>query len=95
VHAGLDGLNRVVLVMDRRSGTGQVVDLVHLDIQGEIDVMPKQLESAMVEQVRDPVPGGRVKIVHTQDFMPPRQQKITQMRSQEAGPTGHQHPLSQ
>ena len=31
VHAGFGGLHRVELVVDRRSGAGEVVDLIHFD----------------------------------------------------------------
>ena len=32
VDRGLGGLHRVVLVVDRRGGTGEIVDFIHLDI---------------------------------------------------------------
>jgi hypothetical protein len=53
VHAGLGGLHRVVLVVDGAGRAGQVVDLVHLDIQRKGDVVAHQLEARVVEQVGD------------------------------------------
>jgi len=53
VDAGLGGLHGVELVVDGGGGAGQVVDLVHLHVEGEGDVVAQELEVGVVEQVRD------------------------------------------
>ena len=40
VDARLRRLHRIVLVVDRRGRTGEVVDAVNLDIEREADVVP-------------------------------------------------------
>jgi hypothetical protein len=49
VHGGLGRLHRVVLVVDPRGGTGEVVTLVDLDIEREGHVVAHQLEARIVE----------------------------------------------
>ena len=46
-------LDGVVLVVDGRGGAGHVVDFVHLDIQGEGDIVPHQFEIGVVQEMRD------------------------------------------
>ena len=62
-HAGLDGLDRVVLVMHRRGGAGQVIDAVHLQQDRLDDVMADQLEAVVVHQVDDVVLAAGEEIV--------------------------------
>jgi hypothetical protein len=33
MHAGLDRLHRIMLIVERRGGTSQVIDFLHFDIQ--------------------------------------------------------------
>ena len=49
----LGRLDGIVLVMDRRGGTGEVVDFVDFDEQREGDVVAHQLEFRVGEEVRD------------------------------------------
>ncbi len=45
---GLDGLDRVILIVHRRGGTGQVIDLVHLQHDGVDHVVADQLQPGVV-----------------------------------------------
>ena len=56
VDAGLGGLHRVVLVVDRGGGTGEIEDLVDFDIERKGHVVANQLEIVVVEQVIDIAP---------------------------------------
>ena len=47
----LHGFDRIELVMHRRSGTGEVVDLIHFEADGFDHVVANQLEPALVQQV--------------------------------------------
>src|SRR4029077_18474020 len=53
VHAGLGRLHRIVLVVNRRGRTSEVVDLVDLDIERERHVVAHQLEAWIVQAGRD------------------------------------------
>ena len=50
VHAGLRGLHRVVLVVDRRGRAREVIDFVDLHIQGKGHVVSHQLEAWVTVQ---------------------------------------------
>ena len=91
VHAGLGRLNRIMLVVDRRGRTGEIVDLVHLHEERECHVVPLELESGMVQQVRDIGTRSGEQIVHAQDLVPFVDQPFAQMRAQESGASGDQN----
>jgi hypothetical protein len=59
----------VVLVVDRRAGTGEVVDLLHLEQEGLADVVAHQLEPPRVGQVADVLPPSREEVVETDDMV--------------------------
>ena len=50
VHRSLGGLHRIVLIMNGRGRTGEIIDLVHLDIEREDHVMALAYQA--VAQVR-------------------------------------------
>ena len=84
----LDRLDRVVLVVHRRRGAGQVVDLVDLGEERLADVVPQQLEARMVEQVLDVVPPAGEEVVQADDVVALGQQPVAEMRADEAGAAG-------
>lgn len=94
MHAGLGGLHRVVLVMDRRGGTGQVVDFVYFHKKRKGHVMTHELEAWLTMQVVNVAFGASEQVVHAQDFMSLLQQAITQMRTEEAGSTSDQNSFA-
>jgi hypothetical protein len=51
VHTRLGGLYWVVLIVDRGRPAGQIVDLVHLDIEGEANVVADGLEARVAEDL--------------------------------------------
>ena len=71
VNAGLRRLNRIVLVVHWRSGTRQIVDFAHFDIQGEAHVVPDQVKAGMLEEVMDIAASARKEIIHAYDFVAP------------------------
>ena len=95
VDAGLDGLHRVMLIMNGRSGTGQVVDLVHFHKQREGHVMAHQLKTPVIHELFHIGAGTGKKVVHAEDFMPLIQQTRAQMRSQKARTARHKNPFPQ
>ena len=93
-HAGLGGLHRIVLVVHRRGGAGEVVDLVDLDVEREGDVVAHRLEVRIAEQVRDVVLAPGEVVVDAQHVVAVAQQAFAQMRAEEAGAAGHQYSFA-
>ena len=89
-HRGLHGLDGVVLVVARRGGTGQVVDLVDLQEDRQGDVVADQLEVGPAKQVGDVRLLAGEEVVQADDVVPPLQQPLAEMRAEKAGPAGHQ-----
>ena len=88
MHAGLSGLHWVELVVNGRCRTGQVVDLIHLNIERKSDIVAHQLEVRMIEQMGNVVLGAREEVVQTDDVVAVGQQAFAEMRAEEAGTTG-------
>src|SRR5689334_12779204 len=94
MNAGLGGLDRVVLIVNGRSGTGEVEDLVNLDVERERHVVTHELEPLVVEQGEDVLARAREEIVDTQHVVTVGQQPLAKMRAEEAGAAGHQYSLA-
>src|SRR5262249_10567986 len=77
VHACFCRLYRIVLIMDGRSRTREIVNLIDLHIEREGDIVPDQLEMPMTEQVFDIPSRAGEKIVDTKDNRPVRQETLT------------------
>jgi hypothetical protein len=95
VHAGLGGLDRIVLVVHRRGRARQVVDLVHLHVQREGDVVTDELEARVLQYPRQVVAGAGEEVVHRQDVTPVVEQPLAQVRAQKAGPPGYKNARSE
>ena len=91
VHAGLGRLHRVMLVMNRRSRTREIVNLVDFHIERESDVVPDHLEMLVIEQVLDIATRASKEIVDTDNDCSVPQQTLAQMRSKKAGATRDQN----
>jgi hypothetical protein len=70
------GLHRIVLVLDRRRGTGQVVDFVDFDVQGKGDIVPQQFKARVCAQMFNVVLGSCEEIVHADDLITVGEQSI-------------------
>jgi len=88
MHAGLGGLHRIVLIVNRRCRTRQVVDHVHLDIEREGHIVTHPLKVRVVEQMGDVVLGAGEEVVEADDIMTIVQQAVAEMRAEEAGAAG-------
>ena len=51
MHAGLGRLHGIVLIVDGRGRTSQIVDLVDLDIERESHIVTHQLEARIADQM--------------------------------------------
>ena len=79
--------------MDRGSGTGQIVDLVHFQGQGGGDVVADQLEIGFGQEICDVVAEASEQIVQTQDVMALLNQSLTEMGAKKSSPSRHQNAL--
>ena len=49
VDIDLGGLHRIILIVNRRSRTGQVINFVHFQIKGKGNIMSNQLEVGILQ----------------------------------------------
>jgi hypothetical protein len=91
MHARLRRLHRIMLVVDRGSGTGEIVNLIDLQIERKGHVVPDQFEVRMTNQVLDVTSRSGEEIVDAEDASPIRQQALTQVRTQETRTAGNQY----
>ena len=70
MHAGLRRLDGVVLIVNWRCGTGEIIDLINFQIDRERDVMSNKLEAFVVEEMLDIDARSSKEIVQANDFRP-------------------------
>jgi hypothetical protein len=85
VHLGR--LNGVVLIVDRSSGTSQVVDFVDLHIEREGDVVANKFKIRISQQMDDISFGPRIEIVDTEDIVSIPEETLAEMGTQESSPS--------
>ena len=90
MHAGLGGLHRIVLIVDWRCRTSEIVDLIDLHIERERHVVTDQFETFVIKQRFDVPSCAGEKIVHAQDLRSVCKQTLTKMRAEKARTTGNQ-----
>jgi hypothetical protein len=79
MNVHLSGLNGVVLIVDWRSRTGQVVDLVDLYIKGERDVVANKFKIRIPQQMGDISLRARIEIVDTKDIVSIIEETLAEM----------------
>ena len=84
-YISLHRLHRIVLIVNRRSRTGQVINLIDLEQDGFDDIMAQQLELMIAEQVQNVFAPPGEEIVETDDFLSFGDQAIAQVRTNESG----------
>jgi len=89
VNVHLGGLNRVVLIVNGRSRTRQVVDLIDLHIKREGNVVAKEFKIGIPYQRSDITLGPRIEIVDTEDIVSILEETLTEMGAQKTGPSCH------
>jgi len=93
VDARLGCLHRIVLIVDRRGGAGEVVDPVDLHIEREADIVAHQLETWVLAQRDDVAAGAGEKVVDAQHLVAVGQQPLTEMRAQKSGAAGYEYSV--
>ncbi len=94
MHAGFGGLDRVPLVVDRRSRAGEVIDLVDLDVERERHVVADKLEARFLEQFVYVAPVAGVEIVRGEHVVAQLKQASAQVRADETRAAGDQSPFA-
>lgn len=74
---GLDGLDRIVLIVDGRCRTGQVIYLIHFQEYGMDQVVPDQFKIGLSHEVPDVAFGPREEIIETKHVMAGINQTVT------------------
>ena len=82
--AGLGRLDRVELVMDRRSGARQVVDGIDFDKKRKGHVVADHFKIGVVQQMHDILLVARKEVVHTDHLVALFQETFAQVTAQKA-----------
>src|SRR5678816_2553298 len=93
MHARLGRLHRVELIVDRACRAGEIEDLVDLDIQGERNVVPDQLEALVAQQVLDVAARAGEEVVNADELPTLLEQPFAEVRAEESGATGDQYRI--
>jgi hypothetical protein len=88
IHLGR--LYRIVLVMDRRGGTGKIINFIHFYVQGKGDVLAEELKIGILQEVNDISLDSCIKIVHTKDIIALFYEMIAEVRTEKTGASGNQ-----
>ena len=93
MHRSFCRLNRIMLIVNGRCRTREIVNLIYLDIKRESHVMPHEFEVRVVQQAQNILFTAGIQVVNTENIVPLVDQAPAEMRPKETGPAGHQHPL--
>jgi len=85
----LGGLNRVILIVDRSCGTGQVVNLVGFHIKGKSNVMANKLKKGIIKEMQNISLGPGIEVIHAQNITTLIQKAFTEMGTDESRPPSH------
>ena len=91
MYAGLGGLHGIVLIVDGGCRAGEVIDLVHLHIEREGDIMPQKLKAWKAEQMVDIAFCSGEEIIDANNLVAVGKQPVAEMRAQESGSTCDQN----
>ena len=94
MHRSLSRLHRIVLVVDGRRGTGEIVDFVDLHVEREGNVVAQELEPQMIVQMVDVALRSSKEIVGADHFVPLVKKPVYEMRAEEPRAPRHQNALA-
>ena len=80
--------------MHGRGGAGEIVDLVHLDVERKGDVVAHRLEMRVSKEVRNVVLAAGEIIVDAENIVAGSEQAFAEMGAEETRPAGHQHAFA-
>ena len=88
-HAGLGRLHRIELIMDRRCGAGEIVDLIHFDKQRMRHIVPQEFEIPVVEQMMNIATLAGEKIIDAENFVAALENSVAKMGAQKTRSTSY------
>jgi hypothetical protein len=94
VHVDFRGLDRIVLIVDRRGRARQVVNLVDLDKQRIGYIVSLEFEIRVAQKSYDVPLAARVEIVDAEYVMLILEKPFAEMRPQKSGPAGYRTSFS-
>ena len=94
VHRRLGRLYGIVLIMDRRSWTSEIVNFVRFDVERERHVVAHEFEARVSVEMLHVSLGACEQIVDAQHLVSLFQQAINEMGSKEAGAARDQNAFS-
>src|SRR5438477_3309704 len=89
--ARLRGLYGIALVMNGRSRTGEVVDLIHFHIKREGDVVADRLETRMTEEALHALVRPSEEIVHADDVRAGLDKLLAKVRPHKTRSASNKH----
>ena len=90
-NIGFDRLHRIILVMNGRCGTGQIVNLVNFQKDRLRQIVSDQFKVRFIEQVKNVFFVAGKKIVQAQDIVTVLHQTFAQMGPQKPGAPCYQN----
>ena len=84
----LDRLDRIVLIMDRRGGTCEIIDFIGLDIDALADIVLDQLKRRIFQEGKGIRAASGEEIIATDDRMPFLKEPLAEMRAKKTGTAG-------
>jgi hypothetical protein len=81
VNARFRRLNRIGLIMDWRSGTGEIVNLVNFDIQRKTYIMANKFEEGMIQYREKIFFTASEKIIYANHFCAIGQKPFAEVRA--------------
>ena len=92
-HRCFYGLDRVVLIVSGRSGTGKIVDFIDLEKDWLSHIVSDQFEVRVRKQVDDIFLLAGEEIVQTDHIVAPLNEPIAQVRAEKSSSAGNQYAL--
>ena len=88
MHTGFNRLNGILLIVDRRRGTCQIVNLIDFQIEGKGDIMADKLKMTVVHQMINIPLVSCEKIVNTDDIVSVLQKPLAEMGAEKTASAG-------
>jgi hypothetical protein len=77
--------------MNGRRWTGQIVDLIHFNVEWKGHVVPQQFETGISQQMQNVVAAAGKEIIYAKNVVTIREKSLTQMTAQKTCSTGNQN----
>ena len=79
--------------MHRRSGAGEVIDLLAVDVHRLTNVVAHELEAAMLQELVEIPPGASEQVINADDLVAILDEPLAEVRPEKARTAGYEDPL--